>query len=74
MLNQTAVCPKCFSSVSAVYQEQPNTGVTFGLPTPEAFDDPTFEWGGCQVELPVADHYFCANCKVEIMTQNVIFV
>ena len=73
MFSNAGICPRCFSPVLPVFLELPDPDVTYGLPTPEAFEDPKFKWGGCLVELPVPDHYFCANCDIGIPTRNVIF-
>jgi hypothetical protein len=64
------VCKTCLSRVTPTYDVEPDPGITYGFPTKEDYDDPDFQWGGCQVFMP--DNYFCESCNRKLEFSDMI--
>ncbi len=71
MISRIGICKTCLSPVTPTFDEEPDPGITYGLPTKEAFDDPDFRSGGCLVPMP--DNYFCENCSRKLEFNDMIF-
>lgn len=54
-LDLTPHCPKC---------TKPAVAITYGLPTEDDFNDPTFYTGGCIV-MPGQSNWACRECEIE---------
>jgi hypothetical protein len=72
MTSQFLMCRTCFSQVTPAFIEEQDPGITYGLPTKEAFDDPDFRSGGCLIPMP--DYYQCDECDRKLEFSEVIFV
>jgi hypothetical protein len=57
--------------VTPSFAEEPYPGITYGLPTKEALDDPDFRSGGCLVPMP--ENYFCEVCARKLEYEDMIF-
>lgn len=72
-MNQNiGICKTCLSPVIPTFEEEPDPGITYGLPTKEAYDDPDFRSGGCLVPMP--GNYFCDECDRKLEDEEMIFV
>lgn len=72
MYPRIGICKTCLSPVTPTFDEEPDPGITYGLPTKEAFDDPNFRSGGCLAPIP--GNFFCEVCARKLELEEMFFV